>query len=315
MELRQLKYFAAVCETLHYGKAAEKLHIAEQPLSFQIKKLEEELGYKLFERTTRSVRITPAGSALLSKLTDAFRSLEQGVEQGRMIAEGKNAKIRIVYNSMTINMVIPHIIQQFKKEHPDIDIILTERNSPELETAIINDEADVGFIALYWEDFDGLCCKTIFEEDSVAAIPKGWDLSKHRIHSLSELKDQPFITYSREARRKSFEAFNAVCRLSGFVPNIVQEAESDIAVLGLVASGLGIALVPDGYRNIFSNAVSYHVLKKPRVTLKICLIWKEGNLSETACSLVETANNCHFDLLYSKSTNEKDNSFEVPFKK
>ena len=257
MELRQLKYFAAVCETLHYGKAAEKLHIAEQPLSFQIKKLEEELGYKLFERTTRSVRITPAGSALLSKLTDAFRSLEQGVEQGRMIAEGKNAKIRIVYNSMTINMVIPHIIQQFKKDHPDIDIVLTERNSPELENAVINDEADVGFIALYWEDFDGLCCKTIFEEDSVAAIPKGWELSKHRIRSLSELKDQPFITYSREVRRKSFEAFNAVCRLSGFVPNIVQEAESDIAVLGLVASGLGIALVPDGYRNIFSNAVSY----------------------------------------------------------
>lgn len=275
MELRQLKYFAAVCETLHYGKAAEKLHIAEQPLSFQIKKLEEELGYKLFERTTRSVRITPAGSALLSKLTDAFRSLEQGVEQGRMIAEGKNAKIRIVYNSMTINMVIPHIIQQFKKDHPDIDIVLTERNSPELENAVINDEADVGFIALYWEDFDGLCCKTIFEEDSVAAIPKGWELSKHRIRSLSELKDQPFITYSREVRRKSFEAFNAVCRLSGFVPNIVQEAESDIAVLGLVASGLGIALVPDGYRNIFSNAVSYHVLKKPRVPLKICLIWKD----------------------------------------
>lgn len=212
MELRQLKYFAAVCETLHYGKAAEKLHIAEQPLSFQIKKLEEELGYKLFERTTRSVRITPAGSALLSKLTDAFRSLEQGVEQGRMIAEGKNAKIRIVYNSMTINMVIPHIIQQFKKDHPDIDIVLTERNSPELENAVINDEADVGFIALYWEDFDGLCCKTIFEEDSVAAIPKGWELSKHRIRSLSELKDQPFITYSREVRRKSFEAFNAVCR-------------------------------------------------------------------------------------------------------
>ena len=106
-----------------------------------------------------------------------------------------------------------------------------------------------------------------------------------------------------------------MCRLSGFVPNIVQEAESDIAILGLVASGLGIALVPDGYRNIFSNAVSYHVLKKPRVPLKICLIWKEGNLSETARSLVETANNCHFDLLYSKSANEKDNSFEMPFKK
>lgn len=295
MELRQLRYFAAVCETLHYGKAAQKLHMAEQPLSFQIKKLEEELGYKLFERTTRSVSITPAGQAFLSKVTDAFRSLEQGVEQGRRIAEGKNARIKIVYNSMTINMVIPHIIQQFKLKYPDIDILLTEKNSPQLENAVMNEQADIGIIALYWDDFDGLCHKIIFEEDSVAAIPKSWDISKRRIHSLAELKDLPFIAYSQEARKKSFDAFNAVCHLTGFSPKIVQEAESDIAALGLVAAGLGIVLVPDGYRDIFSSAVSYHVLKKPRVPLKVALIWKENHLSETARNLIAIANDCKFD--------------------
>lgn len=301
MELRQLKYFAAVCETLHYGRAAEKLHIAEQPLSFQIKKLEDELGYKLFERTTRTVSITPAGRALLSKLTDAFRALDQGVEQGRRIAEGKNARVRIAYNSMTINTVIPHIIRQFKEEHPDIDIILTERNSPELETSVMKEEADVGIIAVYWEEFEGLSHKIIFEEDSVAAISKSWEMSKRKIHSLSDLKDQPFVTYSRETRRKSFDSFNAVCHMSGFAPKIVQEAESDIAVLGLVASGLGVALVPDGYRNFFSNAISYHVLKNPRVVLKIALIWKESNLSESARNLIDVADRCDFaELLKTK---------------
>ncbi len=146
--------------------------------------------------------------------------------------KGKNAKIRIVYNSMTINMVIPHIIQQFKRNILISILYLLNGTLLSWKLPSLMTKQMLALLRYTGRIFDGLCCKTIFEEDSVAAIPKGWDLSKHRIHSLSELKDQPFITYSREARRKSFDwhlTLCVVCQVSFLI--LYKEAESDIAVL------------------------------------------------------------------------------------
>src|SRR5699024_2873906 len=120
MELRQLNYFLTLARFLHFRKAAEELHISEQPLSYQIKKLETELGYKLFERTTRSVKLTPAGIAFKAKVTKSLDLLKQGVNEGAAIANRQAGILRIAYNSMGLHNVIPNIIYAFRSKFPEV---------------------------------------------------------------------------------------------------------------------------------------------------------------------------------------------------
>ncbi|MGC6175569.1 LysR substrate-binding domain-containing protein [Lacrimispora sp. 38-1] len=289
MEIRQLQYFLTVCETLHFGKAAEQLHMAQQPLSFQIHKLEEELGYKLFYRTTRSVSITPSGIELRDKTIKALSYLKQGVETGKLIADGKIGKLRIAYNSMIISTSVTEILSAFKEKYPQVELILEEMNSPDLENSVSNQEVDVGIAGLIWKSYDDLNYQLIATENSSIAIPKNWDLANQDISSLSELKDQPFITYSQSSKWKSYGDFMSVCHLAGFTPNVVQDAETDISVLGLVASGLGIALVPNCYTNILNDTICYKPLKNPEVHIDISLVWNNENICPMAQNFIDLA--------------------------
>ncbi|URZ18418.1 LysR family transcriptional regulator [Clostridium felsineum] len=287
MELRQLQYFLVLSDTLHYGKAAEYLHIAQQPLSFQIKKLESELGYKLFERTTRSVALTPAGEVLKKKVFEGIRTIEQGVEQAGSVARGEAGKIRIAYNSMTLHNVMPQIVCKFRERFPQIEVILSEENSPELEQNIINDEADVGIVALYGIMLDELKYEIIYTDPASIALPKSHPLTKNKAIKLSELQKESFLVYSRKTRAKSHDDLISVCYLAGFTPNIIQEAETDMALLGLVATGLGVALVPGSFNDILSYLIEYRIIKEPAINLNVAMVWREGNNSLMIQQLLE----------------------------
>lgn len=280
MELRQLNYFLTVARLLHFGKAAEELHISEQPLSYQIKKLETELGYKLFERTTRSVKLTPAGMAFKVKITKSLDLLKQGVNEGAAIANGQAGILRIAYNSMGLHNVMPNIIYAFRSKFPEVKIELIEKDSPALEYAVNNGEVDVGIVAYYDKSFENLDYKFIYSEPAMIAVAKESNLKIMNNISLSSLAEMPFITYSRERRPYSYDQLITVCHKSGFTPNIIQEADTDLALLGLVASGLGIALVPESFTDTLSSAIDYYPLKEPEVMVKEAAIWKKGNISK-----------------------------------
>lgn len=289
MELRQLRYFLALSDTLHYGKAAEYLHIAEQPLSFQIKKLENELGYKLFERTTRSVVITPAGEVFKEKVSEGIRIIEQGAEKAGRVARGETGTLHIVYNSMALHNVVPRIISEFRERFPDIEVILSEQNSPVLEQNLINDEADVGIVALYGAIFDELRYEVIYTDPAAIALPKNHPMAKKKIIKLAELAKEPFLVYSRKARIKSHDDLISVCHMTGFTPNIIQEAETDMALLGLVAAGLGVALVPSSFQDILTDIIDYRIIEEPAVNVKVAVVWKDKKNSLMLREFLEIA--------------------------
>nr|WP_314466142.1 LysR substrate-binding domain-containing protein [uncultured Clostridium sp.] len=289
MELRQLYYFLTVADTLHYGKAAETLHIAEQPLSFQIKKLENELGFKLFERTTRSVALTPAGEVFRSKISDGIALIEQGVEKAGSVSRGEAGKIRIVYNSMTLHNVLPKLVCRFRERHPDVEVVLTEHNSPELEQQILKDEADIGIAALYGNKFDGLKYETIFNDSAVIALPKGHPMDKKDRLTLHDLENESFLVYSRKTRVKSHDDLISVCHMYGFTPNIIQEAETDMALLGLVAAGLGVALVPGSFRDILTDVIDYRIIDDSIINVKVAAVCKDNENLPLVQEIIEIA--------------------------
>ncbi|MGY3743172.1 LysR family transcriptional regulator [Leuconostoc inhae] len=292
MELRQLNYFLTVARFLHFRKAAEDLHISEQPLSYQIRKLENELGFKLFERTTRSVKLTPAGIAFRNKVTSALNIIEQGVHEAKAIANGQVGVLRIAYNSMGLHNVMPTIVHSFRSEFSKIKVELIEKDSPSLEKAVINNQVDVGIVAYYDKSFDKLDYRTIYTDSAMIAVAKGslLPVTGNNDINLVALSNMPFITYSRERRPYSYDQLITVCHNSGFTPNIIQEADTDLALLGLVASGLGIAIVPGSFMDTLSSAINYYPLKKPEVTVKEAVIWKKGNNSHIVSKFLNNLN-------------------------
>ncbi|WP_127541271.1 LysR family transcriptional regulator [Paenibacillus illinoisensis] len=280
MELRQLKYFLAVSDTLHYGKAADLLHISEQPLSFQIKKLESELGFKLFERTTRSVALTPAGELLKKKTLEGLRILDKGVEQAGKIARGETGKLHIGYNSMTLHNILPHLVSEYRNRYSDVEIILSEQNSPELEYNLINEEIDLGIVALYGGAMsEELKYETIFSDPAFIAFPKNHYMKDKKFINLSDLAEEAFLVYSREVRARSYDYLIAHCHAAKFTPNIIQEAETDMALLGLVATGLGVALVPGSFRHLLTDVIDYRMINEPKINIDVAIVWKATKYS------------------------------------
>lgn len=287
MELRQLQYFLKVCETLHFSKAAEELNIAQQPLSFQIHKLEEELGFILFERTTRAVSITPAGKEFQNNIEKALLYIKQGAENGKKISEGRIGKLRIGYNSLILSTNLTHAINDFKEKYPEVELELEELNSPSLENEVLDGTIDIGIMGLIWENYKELNYLEIAEEQSCIAIPKNWEISNGRSIEIEQIKEQPFITYSPKTKTKSYQDFISTCHYLGFNPKIIQTAETDLAVLGLVSSGLGVAFVPYCYKNIYSDSINYKPIKNNKIPIKIELVWNENYLQAKAQNLID----------------------------
>lgn len=274
MELRQLRYFLMVAETLHFGRAAEQLHISQQPLSFQIKQLEDELGVKLFERTTRSVELTPAGEAMLVEVRAGLSRIERGVEVAQSIARGERGKLMLGYTINTLCNIMPPIIRMFRERFPLIELVLLELTPPVLELQLLNEDIDIGIVSSIGMTKPGLALERIYQETGVVALPKNHSLALRDAISLRELANERFVMYSRAVHRELYDDLIALCRLSGFSPTIVQEAVNEAALISLVSAGLGVALVSNSLRNLLGDEVIYCPLVEPLVKIDVALEWK-----------------------------------------
>ncbi|MFD2614835.1 LysR substrate-binding domain-containing protein [Paenibacillus gansuensis] len=275
MELRQLRYFVMVAETLHFGRAAEQLHIAQQPLSFQIKRLEEEIGVELFKRTTRSVALTPAGEALLADVRVGLGRIDRGVEVAQRIARGEGGKLHIGYTSNSLYSVMPPIVRQFRERFPQFEVVLNELASPALEHKIFSEEVDVGILLFTGARVSGLAYETIDHEPVAIALPKSHPLADRANIALHELADEPFVMFARSANRQLFDDFIALCHLAGFSPRITQEAATESAIIGLVAAGVGVTVVASSLSRVRPDEVAYRQLIDPPLTVEVAVVWKE----------------------------------------
>ncbi|WP_042160918.1 LysR family transcriptional regulator [Paenibacillus gorillae] len=289
MELQQLKYFSEVANQLHFGRAAERLHASQQTVSHQIGLLEAELNLKLFNRTTRKVELTLAGEALLEEVKLVFMHLQRGVDEAIRAEGGRRGKLTIGYFGIMLYSILPSVVRLYRERFPDVEIVMQEMDSFLLEEKLLQGEIDIGF-SVYINDKhseQSMNWLTYSVEPIVIAVPKQHHLAVKNEIRLSDLAKEPFVVLNRNDSPMMFDAFVLFCRQAGFSPNIVQEAASDQAVIGLVAAGVGVAFVLNCMNKLFDSDISYIPLAEPMFEVELAICWLHNNQTAQVEQFVE----------------------------
>ncbi len=293
MELRHLKYFIAVAEEMHFGRAAKRLHIAQPPLSQQIMNLEEELGVKLFDRSRRSIQLTDAGAYFLKEARQVLSHLEQAAETSRRIYNGQAGRLVVGFVGSVIHTFLPEGLRIFRERFPDVELVLQELNTADQVKSLHARRIDVGFFYLGAHD-PLLASRPLIEAPLLVVLPRKHALSNRKSVQIKELAKEPFIANTRSTEPVVRDAFISLCHSAGISPRITQEAGQVQTVLGLVASGLGACLLPDFCKNIRRPGVQYVPLSGSAPTVKLGMAWHKDNdsaLVKSFVSVIESASN------------------------
>ena len=300
MELRHLRYFVVVAEELHFGRAAERLQMAQPPLSQQIRQLEKELGFELFRRTKRSVELTEAGAVFLREARRLLRQLEQAVELGRRTSRGETGKLVVGFVSSAAYNVLPPMLQAFRSRFGDIDLSLRELTTDQQVQRLREGRMDVGFMRPPVED-EAFSQMTIFGEPLVVALPEHHALGRQAAIALGSLAGEPFILFPRPLAPGLYDQIISLCQQADFSPNVVQEAIQMQTIVSLVAAGMGVALVPASLQNLQRTGVIYRPVAEPTPKATIALVWRTHDTSPTVQRFLEVVRAIAPDLVSSAS--------------
>jgi DNA-binding transcriptional LysR family regulator len=283
MELRHLRYFVAVAEELHFHRAADRLHISQPPLSQQIRALEAELGVALFERNRRRVELTPAGQSFLTDARGILEATERAADRARRVAGGELGELSIGFvGSATFSPVLPAILRDFRARFPDVGLSLRELQTAEQLAALVAGRIDVGVIRgpLDAAELDpGLELVVIQREQLVVALPEAHPLAEQpRLHA-ADLRGETFVILRRHESPGLFASLTAVMGAAGGVPEDVLEVAEMQTVIALVASGVGISLVPAAVGESERAGVAFRPLADPSPTTELALAWRTSRSS------------------------------------
>lgn len=288
VELRHLRYFLAVAEELHFGRAAERLGIAQPPLSQQIKSMEELVGHALFERKPR-VRLTPAGEALLDVARRTLAQVEEGLDLARRAGRGEEGKVTVGFAASILTTTLPEILRTYRERYPGVELRLLELSSAAQAAALADGSIDVGFVREAVGQGGGLLCEPVFREEFVAVLPPSHALAKRRQLPLGDLAEEPFVHFPRAVAPALFDQIAEACRRAGFRPRVVQEAREWLTILGLVEAGLGVSLVPSSFCMLQWGGVQYRPLGPPREFTDVFVCWRPAPAVPAVARLVEIA--------------------------
>lgn len=303
MNLFQLEYFVTVAEELHFARAAERLHVAQPSLSFQIKQLEDEIKVRLFNRTTRRVELTEAGQAFLEKVQVSLRTLQEGVDTAQRIERGEEGALTLGYNGYTLYNIMPTLLQAFRIHHPHAQLSVREVYAPELDMQLLSESLDAALaimdassnVRVADSAHTDMAWLPLMEERMYIALHRDHLLSQHETVQLSMLREENFIVMDRVQKPNAYAQTIQFCQSGGFFPNIAQEALSIEAGVGLVAAGAGVAFATESMRELRTDKVSYRLLIAPEVIIRYGLVWKRSYTSPLLHSLVQLAQSL-FDL-------------------
>jgi len=268
MELRHLRYFVAVAEELHFTRAAQRLHIAQPPLSQQIRALEAELGVQLFVRTRRSVALTDAGQALLARSREVLAITQALPEELRRVERGEVGVLRIGFSStLPLTRVLRDVVADHRRTHPDVALQLREMHTARQFDALRQGEMDVGLVRYNERAPDGLRLEVLRRDPLRLAVPAGHRFALRRSVAIAECRDEAFIGFPGDAGTGTAPVLKSLCAQAGFEPRIAQEAREATTQIGLVAAGLGIAVLPAPLEVVQIEGVRYIPLEDEGATL------------------------------------------------
>ncbi|WAL68848.1 LysR family transcriptional regulator [Amycolatopsis cynarae] len=289
MELRHLTSFLAVAEELHFGRAARRLGMAQPPLSQQIRNLEKELGVRLFERNTRSVRLTSAGEAFVEPVRRVFDELDTAQRTARAAGQGEAGRVTVGFAGASSHESLPLLTRAVRAAHPGLELVMKGQTYANVALAGVADGSlDLGFVRLPVLS-PGVRHRVIDEEEMLCALPADHRLARCERVPLEELAGEPFVTFPANAGSTLRDASVRACQRAGFHPKVVQEAPDSYTILALVAAGVGVTLTLTSCRHIQQTGLVYRPLAGPAIRLRAALAWREDNPSRALRTVLAIA--------------------------
>ena len=273
IELRHLRYFLVVAEELHFSRAAERLDIAQPPLSQTIQRLERELGVQLFQRTKRKVALTDAGRVFLEEARRTLAQVERTVRLVRRTGSGELGRLTVGFIGSAAYSVLPPIVRRFRDQYPEVDLALQELSTVQQVQALREGRLHVGFLRPFAQE-TALNCRVVLREAFVVAFPEHHPLSRHAKVRMRALADEPFILFPRALAPELYDQIISLCQRAHFSPRVVQEAMQLPTVVSLVAAGLGVAVIPASLRNLGRAGVNYRPIRESTPTAELAVAWR-----------------------------------------
>jgi DNA-binding transcriptional LysR family regulator len=275
IELRHLRYFVAVAEELHFGRAAVRLHLAQPPLSQQIRKLEDIVGHPLFLRTSRAVKLTAAGEIFLERARRTLRSVGEDLAEARSVGRGELGALRVGFISSGMLTPLPSMLGRYRRKHPRVDLQLREGFSSGMTNALLDGAIDVAFLR-DGGPVEGLEVETLFTEAFVAVVSASHPLAHRKTLSAAALRDEPFVLFTPHAGHLAYEKTASLCEEHGFRPRVVQEAPQWFTVLRLIGAGLGVTIAPTCVERIAGPDAVCLTLSGTSVRSDVEIAWRIG---------------------------------------
>lgn len=291
MEPRYLRYFVAVAEELSFTRAAERLHMAQPPLSQQIRRLEARLGVALFRRTKRRVELTEAGRVFLHQAYQAIHSIEQGTLLAQRAGRGEIGRLAIGFLEYTSYTLIPPILRAFRERFPEVNVVLRLFTNTQQVPALRSGRVDVSFLRPPVDDPE-IASTLLSRERFILAMPAIHPLAGKAAVSIKQFANDPFVMYARELGPAFHNEIYGFCAKAGFSPKVALEVSQIHAAAGLVGAGIGVALVPQSAKRVHLDDVVYLPLIERAPNVDVLLAWQEKRSSPLLEAFIQTSRQC-----------------------
>lgn len=268
MDLRQLRYFLAVSEELNFGRAAQRLHISQPPLSRQIRQLEDQLGVDLFVRSKRGVALSEAGAAFLPEVRLTLAQAQKAVAVARAARGIEGGQFVVGYTTVVDRSAIPDVLARLRERFPDWRLFAKGKHSIDLVRDIKNGAMDAAFIGLHTQT-EGLAVETIFEQPLVLALPAKHPLAAKRRPGFDDLREEPMFWFERRLNPGFYDYCQAFFERIDFKPRTLPEPPDHHILLGLIAEGEGLALIPASLRKVRRQGVVFRTLEQTSGSLSM----------------------------------------------
>jgi DNA-binding transcriptional LysR family regulator len=291
IELRHLRYFVAVAEDLHFGKAANRLGISQPPLSQQILALEREIGARLFERTNRRVELTNAGKLFLKEALDILGKVDSAAALAERIHRGQVGEVKIgFFGSAPFADEFQRLVFDFRKQHPNVNLVLQEMPTYQQVDAILDGRLDLGFVRPLQPRPTPIQSVEISRERLGVVMRSDHPLaSKEHELSVADLASEPLVMYARSIGTGLYQKIVDLCRDAGYSPNVAQEANSTPTMMGLVAAGIGISILPASLERLSFEGLKFVPLRDPKAQTAVFLAKRWDDRSALVRHLFQAA--------------------------
>jgi DNA-binding transcriptional LysR family regulator len=276
IDIRQLRYFQAVAEELHFGRAAARLAIAQPALSRQIQQIEAELGTPLLRRTQRRVELLPAGALLLERGRAIQQELAHALTDVRRTGTGELGRLSLGFIHSSTYGLLPSIIGRFRKLYPGIELELHELPITAQHAALLRGTIDIGLLRVQAAPAE-LEVLPVMPDPFVLALPAKHPLAGRSRVRLKEVAGDPFVMFGKAGAPLFHDRVHAMCEQAGFAPKVVQHATQIHTVVGLVGAGLGVAVVPASGRNLHPRQVRFVAISDKAEPVHVALAWRRGH--------------------------------------